>query len=60
MTGFVVDADSAGIILGKKEINMGAFSLYPAQNRTTVFRYSDGHFSGCPDPGTKLLISLDL
>lgn len=23
MTGFVVDADTAGIVLGKKEINMG-------------------------------------
>jgi hypothetical protein len=23
MTGFVVDADSPGILLGKKEINMG-------------------------------------
>ena len=44
MTGFVVDADTEGIILGKKEINMGEDSG-DAADRPTMLRYPDGHVS---------------
>lgn len=51
MTGFVVDADTPGIVLGKKEINMGT-RVNPGQQliiRSEMLRYPNDHFSGRRD-----------
>lgn len=57
MTGFVVDGNSPGIVLGKKEINMGESFIHMAlcktthlshlHDRSTMLRYADGYVRGC-------------